>query len=262
MHFTAEPLRRGLSPRPVSGFSSNGRSNTAQTIVRSSNEDSLRTGSSPPATADNPHARHVVQSTASLHVHARAREDRIAALRRELESLLEGHSVGLGGWTLELGCGHGHFLSAWAAQHTEQQCIGIDFCRDRVRRAERKLHRSGLANLHFKHAEAGEFLAALPSARLFRHVFVLFPDPWPKRRHRKHRLVRASLLTTLARVCGTGSEFFFRSDAIDYVEEVAGFVEASVEWRRSPVQELPFETPTVFQAKAERFGSVAAVCVT
>jgi len=165
---------------------------------------------------------------------------------------------GADGWTLELGCGHGHYLTAFAAHHPDATCLGIDFCRERVRRAERKLQRARLANLCFLHAEAGEFLDALPPDMRFRRIFVLFPDPWPKRRHRKHRLVSPEFLDRTAGLAMPQAGFFFRSDALDYVEEVRANLAKHPSWRLIPDGNLPFETETVFQAKARLFGSVVA----
>ncbi len=162
---------------------------------------------------------------------------------------------------LDLGCGHGHFLAELARAHLDHRCFGVDYCRDRIRRANRKQHRAGLGNLSFIHAEAGAFLAAVPKSLRFNYVFILFPDPWPKRRHRKNRLVQAPLLETLNQVCAPGCLFCFRSDAGDYVEEVRDLLSAHARWAPAPRTSFPFETETVFQKKAAKFDSAMAVRV-
>ena len=81
---------------------------------------------------------------------------------------------------LEIGAGHGHFLTAYAAAHPERTCVGLDIIAERVERANRKKNRARLDNLHFLHASAEDFLASLPENVRFADVFVLFPDPWPK----------------------------------------------------------------------------------
>jgi tRNA (guanine-N7-)-methyltransferase len=174
---------------------------------------------------------------------------------------LVGDTERTGEWTLEFGCGHGHFLTSFARSHPTMQCLGIDFCRDRIRRAERKRQRSTLPNLHFIHAEAREILDALPPQAKFRQVYVLFPDPWPKRRHRKHRLVTGDFLDRVAAVSAIGGKFYFRSDALDYVAEVRALIAPHGRWRLIAGGELPFEEQTVFQARAARFDSLAAVLV-
>jgi tRNA (guanine-N7-)-methyltransferase len=198
-----------------------------------------------------------LSSTAAALAHAADRTVRVEALRGLLRGMQTASSA-QGGWTLDLGCGHGHFLTAFAARHPSAWCLGVDFSRDRIRRAERKLGRARLRNLFFLHAEAGEFLDALPEGFHFRQVFVLFPDPWPKRRHRKHRLVSREFLDRVGGVGAPGCGLYFRSDALDYVEEVRVAVARHQRWRLVPGADLPFETETVFQAKAAQYQSLLA----
>src|SRR5262245_42435766 len=77
----------------------------------------------------------------------------------------------------ELGCGHGHFLAAYAQANPHVLCIGIDIVGERIRRALRKRDRAQLKNLFFLHAEAYLFLETLPESARFSDLFVLFPDP-------------------------------------------------------------------------------------
>ena len=64
--------------------------------------------------------------------------------------------------TLEIGCGHGHFLVAYAAAHPQEYCIGIDIIEDRLDRAERKQRRAELTNISFLRADAIMLLETLP----------------------------------------------------------------------------------------------------
>jgi tRNA (guanine-N7-)-methyltransferase len=214
-----------------------------------------------PTTGEAAVADDITGSPSAAHLaHAADRNRRVATLRVLLTATMS-EVPPTEEWALELGCGHGHFLTAFAEEHPTVHCWGVDFCRDRIQRAERKLQRSGLRNLRFIRAEAGEFLDAWPKDAKFRHVFVLFPDPWPKRRHRKHRLVSQALLDRLAAVAAIGCAFFFRSDALDYVAEIRAVVSVHSRWRLRPEADLPVATGTVFQAKASRFESLAAVLV-
>jgi len=185
---------------------------------------------------------------------------RISALRTSILAACR-QTVGTGAWVLELGCGHGHYLTAYASRHPDRRCLGVDFSQDRIRRANRKQQRSRVANLCFIHAEAGEFLCALPPELQFREVFILFPDPWPKRRHRKNRLVSGDFLTRLAACCARGCDLYFRSDASEYVSETRALFHRHPQWRLSPDRVFPLEMPTVFQQRAPAFESVCAVLV-
>lgn len=185
----------------------------------------------------------------------RKKRARLDALRRELVELT---CVG-GPLVLELGCGHGHFLTAYAMAHPNSMCVGIDFCRERIRRAGRKQCRLALANVCFCRAEIGEFLDALPSAIRFADVFVLFPDPWPKRRHRKKRLISGVFLSRLAESVRSGGRLFFRTDSADYFQEVARLVSGSADWTISPDGVWEFYCATVFQEKAQDYRSLCAI---
>lgn len=160
---------------------------------------------------------------------------------------------------LEIGSGHGHFLEAFALAHPDKFCLGIDYCAERSRRAARKQERNPHGNLRFLRAEVWEFLEALPPGFGFDAVFVLFPDPWPKRRHRKYRLVSARFLTRLAQHTVPGARLYLRTDAPGYFAEARDAVEGHPAWHLAPDEPWPFEQPTVFQAKARSFQSLVAI---
>ena len=123
---------------------------------------------------------------------------RIESRRRELQTWFADSPIDREPFVLELGCGHGHFLTAFAAAHPDTRCIGIDVELDRIERAQRKQARARLANLHFVRAEAGLFLETLPVSARASAIYILFPDPWPKRRHHKNRLLTSLFLEGLA----------------------------------------------------------------
>lgn len=81
--------------------------------------------------------------------------------------------------TLEIGCGHGHFMAAYAAAHPDERCLAIDIIRDRLERAQRKTDRAGLTNVAFLRAEARMLIENLPESMRLRRVFVLFPIHGP-----------------------------------------------------------------------------------
>lgn len=160
--------------------------------------------------------------------------------------------------TLEVGCGHGHFLTAYAAAHPQTFCVGVDLVIDRVVRAARKRDRAALPNLAFIRAEALEFLSVLPPHVTFADIFVLFPDPWPKRRHHKNRIIQSELLTTLAARAKTGALFCFRTDYTPYFNEARSTIARHVDWQLEPSAPWPFELVTVFQSRAESYQSLVA----
>ncbi len=182
-------------------------------------------------------------------------ESRQASLRDELATVF---AAVHGPAVLEIGCGHGHFLSRYAHDHPHQFCVGIDLLKDRLERAARKRERAGLTNLHLVKAEATEFLECLPAGVRFESVFLLFPDPWPKKRHHKNRLVRADFMAALARHMAPAGRFFFRTDHAEYFETGRNVLASHPQWRIETAAVWPCDEATVFQLKAAEFHSVVA----
>lgn len=157
----------------------------------------------------------------------------------------------------ELGCGHGHFLTAYAQAHPDRLCIGIDIVSERIARAVRKRDRARLPNLHFIHAEARLFLDALPPGATVRDIFVLFPDPWPKLRHHKHRIMQPDFLHAAAGRAAPNCGLYFRTDYHPYFEDTRQVVAQHPDWSITE-DAWPFEFETVFQSRAPKHDSLVA----
>ncbi|MCX6956904.1 MAG: tRNA (guanosine(46)-N7)-methyltransferase TrmB [Verrucomicrobia bacterium] len=167
-------------------------------------------------------------------------------------------------FTWEIGCGHGHFLTAYAQAHPQEICIGVDIVSDRIERAVKKRDRAKLANLHFIHAEARLFLETLPPDTTFSRLFVLFPDPWPKARHHKHRIMQPDFLADAAKRAGEGARLYFRTDFTPYYTDTKGVFESHPDWTLLSVEGAPgnetwpYERETVFQSRAAAYHSLVA----
>jgi tRNA (guanine-N7-)-methyltransferase len=159
--------------------------------------------------------------------------------------------------TWELGCGHGHFLTAFAQANPEKICIGIDIISDRIERALRKRDRAQLANLHFIQAEGRFFLESLPIGILASEIFILFPDPWPKVRHHKHRILRPDFLTAAAGRTAPNGKLCFRTDHQPYFDDACRTVSHHPCWTQVR-ESWPFEFTTVFQNRAPSYQSLIA----
>jgi tRNA (guanine-N7-)-methyltransferase len=159
--------------------------------------------------------------------------------------------------TLEIGCGHGHFLAAYAQAHPGEYCLGVDLLADRIRRAQKKAQRAGLPNLAFLQAEARLLIEMLPEQVAFRRIFVLFPDPWPKRRHHKHRLLQPGFLKMLAGRAGEGAHLCFRTDYEPYYLDAVEVLRSCADWQLAG-EPWPFEFETVFQSRAKGYFSCVA----
>lgn len=157
----------------------------------------------------------------------------------------------------EIGCGHGHFLTAYAQAHPDETCIGVDIVGERIARAQRKRNRLQLNNLRFIQSEAKLFLEALPPRTQFSRIFILFPDPWPKLRHHKHRIMQPAFLSTLAGRAGERTRLYFRTDFSPYFQATHDVVVGHPSWALS-AEPWPFEFETVFQTRAPSYQSLVA----
>lgn len=187
-------------------------------------------------------------------VHVARMDARREALRTEVAGILPPAASIV--W--EIGCGHGHFLTAYAGAHPDSLCIGIDINLERVRRGEKKRDRAGHGHLHFLRAEARLFLEVLPPDARFSAIYILFPDPWPKKRHHKNRLLQAPFLHAVAARCLPGTPLFFRTDYLPYFESVVETLSQHPDWNLEVAGAWPFDFATVFQQKAESFRSLVA----
>jgi tRNA (guanine-N7-)-methyltransferase len=118
---------------------------------------------------------------------------------------------------LEIGFGGGEHMAAQAAAHPDVLVLGAEPFQNGVASALRHVDEQGLANVRIHDGDARELMARLPDASVAR-AFILFPDPWPKGRHKKRRLVQAETVAELARILQPGARLRFASDWADYVD--------------------------------------------
>jgi tRNA (guanine-N7-)-methyltransferase len=118
---------------------------------------------------------------------------------------------------LEIGFGGGEHLAEQAARRPEVLFLAAEPFLNGVASALRHIDERGLSNVRLRQGDARQLLADLPDASLER-VFILFPDPWPKARHHKRRLIQAETVAELARVLRPGGTLRFATDWADYAD--------------------------------------------
>jgi tRNA (guanine-N7-)-methyltransferase len=122
---------------------------------------------------------------------------------------------------VDLGCGDGSFLAGLAAENAATDFLGIERLLGRVRAACRKIERGGLTNarvLRFEISYAVEHLLPPGSVTAFH---LLFPDPWPKRRHASRRLVSEKFLAALHRALRPRGFVRVATDDLEYFRQIA-----------------------------------------
>jgi tRNA (guanine-N7-)-methyltransferase len=120
---------------------------------------------------------------------------------------------------LEIGFGGGEHLLWQAAQHPTTQFIGCEPFEDGVIKVLDAIETQDISNIRLWADDARPLLRALPAGGLSR-VFILFPDPWPKARHQKRRLVSSQTIVELARAMRPGSELRVATDIGSYATAV------------------------------------------
>ena len=128
---------------------------------------------------------------------------------------------------VDLGCGDGSFLATLAAENSAKNFLGIDRLQGRVNSACRKIERAGLTNARvtrFEISYAVEHLLPPDSIEAF---YLLFPDPWPKRRHAARPLVNSNFLASLHRALLPGGGVHIATDELEYFRQIARVVSSS-----------------------------------
>lgn len=161
---------------------------------------------------------------------------------------------------LEIGFGHGRFLSQMAAAHPDEDFLGVEHKDLRVTKTAHWSHRRGADNVRLFHDDAHRFVRErLPAASLKR-VYILFPDPWPKRRHRRRRLVNRAFLIDLAHALAPGGRLVFASDSQEYAFHVLSHLSTIADtWVNHYLPagyqiDIPTRFPTVFEEHRKREG--------
>jgi tRNA (guanine-N7-)-methyltransferase len=124
---------------------------------------------------------------------------------------------------LEIGFGGGEHLLWQAGRNPSVGILGCEPYRDGIIKALAAIAADRLGNVRLFADDARPLLAWLPPASIGR-AFILFPDPWPKKRHHKRRLIGAATLGLLARVLRPGAELRLATDVADYAAAIADSV--------------------------------------
>jgi tRNA (guanine-N7-)-methyltransferase len=160
---------------------------------------------------------------------------------------------------LEIGFGGGEHMIAQAEQHPRIGFIGVEPFVNGMAKALAAIELKKLSNIRLHFDEAAFLLEWLPAASIA-CVDLIYPDPWPKRRHWKRRFIQDESVAAVARVLRPDGEFRFATDVPDYAAwtlkylirspDFAWTAERADEWRRA----WPGFSATRYEAKAKREG--------
>ena len=144
---------------------------------------------------------------------------------------------------VELGSGDATFLAGYAARHPERNFIGVERLLGRMRKLDRKGRRAGLTNLRGVSIECGYFLEWLLPVGSASALHVYFPDPWPKKKHRRHRLISERFPALARQALIPGGVVYLRTDDTDYFAQMIEVFTAAPGFRKV---ETPPELAALF----------------
>jgi tRNA (guanine-N7-)-methyltransferase len=167
------------------------------------------------------------------------------------------HPAGLFGrtapCTLEIGFGNGEHLIARALAEPERDFIGIEVHRSGVGQLLLAIQEAGVGNLRILCHDAIEVMGQQLAPACIDQVQLLFPDPWPKTRHHKRRIVQPEFLALVARVLQPGGELHMATDVLQYARHMREVMEASPQFEPlAGARES--RAPTRFERRGLRFG--------
>ncbi len=119
---------------------------------------------------------------------------------------------------IDIGCGKGRFLLSRAASYPDTNFIGIDRMNGRLGKLDRKIIRANLENVRLIKLEAAYVISELMPPNAISTYYIFFPDPWPKRKHHRRRLMSTDFLDALHRTLISGGTVNFSTDHLDYFD--------------------------------------------
>lgn len=161
--------------------------------------------------------------------------------------------------TLEIGFGNGANLVALAREHPERDYLGVEVHRPGVGRLLLALEQEGLGNVRVICHDAVEVLERQIAAASLAEILILFPDPWPKKRHHKRRLVKDAFVALAARALAAGGMLRLATDWEPYALEMLACLSAAPGLRNLAADggfvARPAErAPTRFELRGTRLG--------
>ncbi|HWY29709.1 MAG TPA: tRNA (guanosine(46)-N7)-methyltransferase TrmB [Candidatus Acidoferrum sp.] len=147
---------------------------------------------------------------------------------------------------VELGCGDASFLVEYARLNPRTNFLGVERLLGRIQKLDRKGRRMELQNVRGVRIESAYFLKYLLPAKSAGALHIYFPDPWPKKKHRHHRLIDEAFPALARSALQPGGVVYLRTDDTDYFQQMNEVFAA-------PTYFIPVETPSELAAVTTDF---------
>ena len=149
---------------------------------------------------------------------------------------------------IDIGVGDGRATRDWAGVRPDADVLAVELHRPGIVKLLRALDADGPENIRLIEGDALEVLDALGPASV-QAVRVLFPDPWPKRRHHHRRLIDRSFVTTAARILEPGGELHLATDWQDYAAHITSMVATEPRFEESLPRHRPHRPITAYERR-------------
>ncbi len=160
---------------------------------------------------------------------------------------------------LDIGFGDGEAVVSCAANYADLDYLGVEVHEPGIGHLLLLLEKTGLTNVRVIARDAADVVPELLSDASFDAVNLFFPDPWPKKRHHKRRLVQPVFVAEVARVLTAGGLFHVATDWADYADHTRDVVARDARFAPVPPDDLchnplAFRPPTKFERRGRRLG--------
>jgi tRNA (guanine-N7-)-methyltransferase len=155
---------------------------------------------------------------------------------------------------VELGCGDASFLAEYARRNPNQNFIGVERLLGRIEKLDRKGRRANLQNLRGVRIESAYFLQYLLPPHSISALHIYFPDPWPKKRHHKNRLVNEGFAKLAANTLKHGGSVYLRTDDADYFAQMTEVFDANKNFLKAETPSELANLLTDFEVEFQKRG--------
>ena len=158
---------------------------------------------------------------------------------------------------LEIGFGMGETTAQVAARSPENDYLGIEVHTPGVGSLLKQIHERGLTNVRVVQHDAVEVLTHMIAPRAFDGAHIFFPDPWPKKRHHKRRLIQPAFVALLVERMRPGAYLHIATDWQDYAEQILAVLSAERRLRNTAASHAPrpdYRPLTKFESRGLKLG--------
>lgn len=148
---------------------------------------------------------------------------------------------------IDLGAGDGGFVANRAQTHPEINFLAVERLLGRARKIVKKAFRQNLTNLRILRLESAYIMRYLVPVQSVSIVHLMFPDPWPKRRHHERRIVQPDFMKSVATALIPDGEFRFTTDHEDYFKAAVPVINAEPKLKSAPLWDFSTDPLTEFQ---------------